>query len=194
MTIARKPKSANDILRKLLKNKKFTLVEQLEVIETLKNTLLNNFCGSPLGDLACMNSGDGFLHTLDIDKPITNGTQFELDRTGLYYEKVSVNNEKLCTFGADAKSWFSIEISYIIEEKEKPNSVFSKYKKATRVHVFRKNLLTIMEEQGVSMFMVINFLEFYFNDWISSYEQEHQLTLRKLERTKREFEIIKMAS
>lgn len=168
------PKSApvSAVLKELLEGNKLTEEQQMQVIENRREILvrcMKSFSQKTLGQLACLDSGDGFYHELYKDAPrvISLDNKFSLDSRGLYAGNlfsIKKGGQRLA-FGIDQESWLLVTINYSIKERERtwPNE----NERATSVQVVRTDLRTILKEIEIDVLLVWNYFRIITDEWVS---------------------------
>jgi len=163
-----KSKSAATALVELLQRKKLTKEQQILVLENRREILVRNnvdiHINETLGQLACMDSGDGLtLRQLYNDKPqvVSIGNKFSLDCRGLYAGVPFYRGKDgvRLTFGLDNLSWLLIKITY---------STVDKCEKASLVQVIRTDLSTILEELAIEPIFIWSYFKIVTDEWVSN--------------------------
>ncbi len=174
-------KSASTVLKELLAGKKLTIEQQLQVLENRREILsrcTENFSQYSLGQLACMDSDNGFYHTLFEDKPqvVSTDDKFNLYSPGLYLgNKIRTKKDnKRFAFGTDHESWLLIEITYFHELKDR----LKKYERATTVQVIRTDLPTILGEFKVEVYEIWCHFKYITDGWVSHHKKIYDQALK----------------
>lgn len=173
MSKKRETTQASSLLKNLLGRKKISTKQLLQVIEHRRDILVMNmkkFSQKTLGQLACLDSGDGFYHELHKDNPqvISLDSKFSLDTRGLYADNLFSREKsgQRLAFGIDEESWLLVEISYSKRERERtwPHE----NERATSVEVVRVDLQTILQEMEIDGMLVWNYFKIVTDEWVSN--------------------------
>ncbi len=174
-------KSASTVLKELLEGKKLTIEQQLQVLEYRRDILtrcMKKFSQNTLGQLACMDSGNGFYHDLSVDEPdiVSIDDEFSLDSRGLYGgNMLSVKKDgKRYAFGTDHESWLLIEITYLYEAKDR----LRKYERAAWVQVIRTDLPTILGEIKIDGYQIWRYFKKVTDEWVSNRKELYDQALK----------------
>lgn len=163
---------ASAVLKELLEDKKLTKEQQMRVLEDRREILvrcMKSFSQKTLGQLACLDSGDGFYHELYKDKPrvISTDDDFSLETRGLYAGNLFSRRKgrKRLAFGIDHGSWLLVKINYSIRERERiwPNE----NERAISVQVIRTDLPTILEEMKIDPMLIWSYFRIVTDEWVS---------------------------
>lgn len=182
------PSPASFVLKELLEGKKITREQQVQVIEYRREILvrcMKTFSQKTLGQLACLNRGDGFVHELCKDNPrvVSLDNKFSLDSRGFFAgNSFSIKKDGMrLAFGVDDESWLLIKIVYSNEERDS-----HRYEMATSVHVARTNLPTILAEMGIDSVLICSYFNLITEEWVSHRKNHYDQALRVAEGMKRE--------
>lgn len=188
---------ASAILKKLLKGKKLTQEQQLQVLEYRREILvrcMKTFSQKTLGQLACLNSGDGFYHELYKDKPrvISLDNKLSLDTRGFYAGNLfsREKGDQRLAFGIDQESWLLVKINCSNNEREPiwPHN----YEKATSVQIIRTNLTTILKEMEIDEQLVWTYFQIITDEWVQHRKVLYDEALRVAEGMKEESAVLSL--
>lgn len=160
------------VLKELLEGKKLTEEQQIQVLENRREILvrcMKTFSQKTLGQLACLNSGDGFYHELYKDNPrvISLDDKFNLDSRGLYAGNLFSRQKggQRLAFGIDQESWLLVKISYFKEER---NRIWPhENERAASVQIIRTDLRTILKEMEIDVPFVWSYFKIITDEWVS---------------------------
>lgn len=168
-----KPAPASVILKELLEDRKASREQQMWILENHRQILvefMKSFSQKTLGQLACLDSGDGFYHELRKDSPpvINADNEFNLDTRGFFAGNLFSQQKdgQRLAFGVDQESWLLLKISYFNEGAKRvwPHN----YEKAASVQVLRVELPTILEEMNIDPTLIWMFFKLITEEWISN--------------------------
>lgn len=188
---------ASTVFKELLEGKKITEEQQMQVIENRREILvrcMKTFSQKTLGQLACLDSGDGFVHELCKDDPrvVSLDNKFSLDSRGFFAGNsftIKKGGERLA-FGIDEESWLLIRISYL--KKERDRTWPHENEVARTVQVTRTDLRTIIDEIEVSPRLIWNYFNMITNDWVSHRKSQYDQAYRVAEGMKMEDTIFQL--
>lgn len=183
------------VLKELLEDKKLTNEQLISVLENRREILvrcMKTFSQKTLGQLACLDSGDGSCHELYKDNPrvISLDNKFRLDTRGLYAGNLFSRRKggQLLAFGIDQESWLLVKIKY---SDEGLNRVWpNKQERATSVQVIRAELPTILQEMEIDALLVWSYFQIITDEWVSLRKALYERALLVSEGMKRENAIL----
>jgi len=172
---------ASVVLKELLEGKKASKEQLMRVLEERRSILTRctkNFSQKTLGQLACLDSGNGFFHELKEDGPrvISFDNEFRLDSRGFFA------GNSLCkrmgfpwecvTFGVDHNSWLLVKTCYTPENRG------GVYEKAFSVEVTRTNLSIILEGTEIEPTLIWMYFKMITEEWVSSRKSLYEQALK----------------
>lgn len=183
------------VLKELLEGKKLTREQQMQVLENRREILvrcMKTFSQKTLGQLACMDSGDGSVHELYKDKPrvVSLDNKFSLDSRGFFADNsftIKKGGERLA-FGIDEESWLLIRISYF--KKERDRTWPHENEVARTVQVTRTDLRTIIDEIEVDPRLIWTYFQIVTDEWVSLRKALYERALLVSEGMKQENAIL----
>lgn len=190
---------ASAVLEKLLKGNRLSKEQQLQVLENRRGILvrcMKTFSQKSLGQLACMDSGNGFYHELYKDNPrvVSLGDKFSLDARGFYAGNLFSRTKggQRLAFGIDQESWLLVKISYFNKERERewPH----KYEEATSVQVVRVDLPVILQEMQIDGELVWDYFKIVTDEWVSHRKALYDQALNVAEGMKEESAILRLVT
>lgn len=196
------PTQASTVLRALLQDKKISIGQFFQIIEHRREVITRRIINGQgprgdLGQLSCMDSGDGVCHALYKDRPniISPRNEFSLVSQGLYAGSPffrNVNGDCI-TFGTDTRSWLLIKINFVKEHfSQGENSGIRE--SATSVEVSRVDLPSIIETMEISPYLIWEYLEIEVNNWFSQQEALYKEAISFYNEIKRESGLISLIS
>ncbi|MFA5997078.1 MAG: hypothetical protein WC791_01160 [Candidatus Paceibacterota bacterium] len=187
---------ANVVLEELLEGKKASREQKMRMLENRRELIvrcMSSFSQKTLGQLACLDSGNGSYHELREDKPnvVSLDGEFRLDTRGFFAGnslcKRTRGSWECTTFGIDSRSWLLVKTSYIQE------NITSGYEKALSVRVIPTELLSILEEVGIEPDHIWKyFFRMVTEDWVSDRRKLYDEACRVAQGMKEEDAIFRM--
>lgn len=190
---------ASVVLKELLEGKKASREQLMRVLEERRRILvecMKSFSQKTLGQLACLDSGDGFYHELKQDGPlvISADNEFSLDTRGFFARNLFAQERhgQRLAFGIDQESWLLLKIEYFNEES---NRIWPhKHEKAASVQVYRTGLLTILDEIGIEPSHIWMYFKMITEEWVSSRKSLYEQALKVAQGMNEEDSIFRMIS
>lgn len=190
---------ASAVLGKILGGNRLPKEQQLQVLENRREILvrcMKTFSQKSLGQLVCMDSGNGFYHELYKDNPqvVSLDEKFSLDTRGLYAGNSFSRTKggQRLAFGIDQESWLLVKINYLNKERERewPH----KHEKATSVQIARVDLPAILQEMEIDGRLVWDYFKIVTDEWVSHRKTLYDQALNVAEGMKEESAILRLVT
>ncbi len=175
-----KPESARNVAKVLLHGRVINDDQWGSILEDHRVVfarLMKDFSVGHLGELSCLDAGNGLSHNLSIDNPRVDGcANYALFHTrgifagGTFARRHPSNTIR--TFGIDRHgSWVLIEIAYSLQEG-------SSYEKAEVVIMSQCDIRTLLMETRIAPSVIWEFLKYTMQLWVRDREQKYETVLK----------------
>lgn len=188
--------SIHAILKELVAGRELSYEQTIDILEHRRAAIarcLDTFTAQTLGQLTCLDSGNGFCHEVARDSPDVTDEPFSLKTQGVFagtpfarrkFTDIDGHLEinVYTTFGvARSGEWLLIEIEFandVIGQQLFSNKT---YERALSVHVSKSDVLTILETMELSPLHLWAFFKMIVEDWVSARKRLYENALKVTE-------------